>query len=555
MSDLNLTCGGKYHCTSQVVIACNCGNPVVFLCENCVLPHLRAPHPHLFLQLDQASRILNDAGFSQNYIEVYSKYAKIKAEIGCYVKNLVDFRTRVISFKHEIMRDIEANVDAGIEKIDYLLNYAYKKLSELDETAGKLDRVDEDIMRNYEDKGIEGIIDRYVNIFKVNDERVRKAVRHMITLGRKAPVRVVRIDNETQLSHKPSSSTPLQIQDLTLPPLLFSNCLNLIPNSSTSLPPLPHPKLPSPTHHSSSISDFPQPASLFSPSDFTSTTQIPVSMQPDSFTSTLPLSNSSSSCLFVPYNNSKTLLQFDTASKTLSSYSLSSSILHPFFNSSLILLPDNKLLIAGGISPIEPYPNIGDTYLIDITSSPISCSYLCSLNHPRCCSKLVYHNSFIYMLGGKSSKTVEKMRLGDSQWLEIPSMKERRYDFGVFVSSNRIYIIGGFANYTVEYYDVHRNESILLEGVFVRRGGAVCAEVNDRIYVVGSRFLHVFSKEFELIESRDKMGKPPGCYSNVVVSGEEILYASSKTEKVYAFNTRDMSLIVLAELSVMSEES
>ena len=83
---------------------------------------------------------------------------------------------------------------------------------------------------------------------------------------------------------------------------------------------------------------------------------------------------------------------------------------------------------------------------------------------------MVVHGDYVYIFGGNNGSDLnkaERMKIGEWRWSYLPNMKEARYIFGVYVSENRIYLIGGRNNTSVEYYDIDTNNFYLLPGISV----------------------------------------------------------------------------------------
>jgi hypothetical protein len=162
------------------------------------------------------------------------------------------------------------------------------------------------------------------------------------------------------------------------------------------------------------------------------------------------------------------------------------------------------------------------------------------------------------------------MKIGEDEWNMLPYMNEERRDCGVYISGNRIYLIGGRYNSSVEYYDVQRNKFFLVKNVEVPEGGAVCSLINDKIYVITPCELRVFSKGLKKVLSRYKIKRSssyeietsssgeiedsgsdeiedsssdeiefsgPYCYSNVIVKGSRLIFINSQQQLVYSFDS------------------
>ena len=154
---------------------------------------------------------------------------------------------------------------------------------------------------------------------------------------------------------------------------------------------------------------------------------------------------------------------------------------------------------------------------------------------------MVVHGDYVYIFGGYNSwdnlNKAERMKIGEWRWTALPNMVEARRDFGVYVSENRIYLIGGVYNSSIEYYDVQLNNFNLLPGIQVPIGGIVCSLINDNIYALGVNSLRVFTKDFQLLQSQNIQHTRPYCYSDVIVRGSSFIYINNDSSKVYTFDS------------------
>ncbi len=95
---------------------------------------------------------------------------------------------------------------------------------------------------------------------------------------------------------------------------------------------------------------------------------------------------------------------------------------------------------------------------------------------------MVVHVDYIYIFGGYNGNDlnkVERMKIGEWSWSALPDMKEMRRGFGVYISENRIYLIGGNSKTSVEYYDIQLNSFNLLPNIQVSKGGQICSLIDD----------------------------------------------------------------------------
>jgi hypothetical protein len=159
---------------------------------------------------------------------------------------------------------------------------------------------------------------------------------------------------------------------------------------------------------------------------------------------------------------------------------------------------------------------------------------------------MVVHGNYVYIFGGYNGNYLnkaERMKIGEWRWSNLPNMMRERYNFGVYISETRIYLIGGYNNTSIEYYDITANNFYSLPNIQVPEGGIVCGVINDLIYAVSMYHLRVFNKDFQLIQSTDNINNSsPYCFSDVIVRGSIFIYINSLNSKVYSFDSTSISL-------------
>ncbi len=135
------------------------------------------------------------------------------------------------------------------------------------------------------------------------------------------------------------------------------------------------------------------------------------------------------------------------------------------------------------------------------------------------------------------------MKIGEWRWRNLLNMKEVRHMFGVSISESRIYLIGGYYNTSIEYYDIYTSNFYLVPNIQVPSGGIVCGVINDLIYAVGKQHLRVFNQDFQLIQSQDNINNiQPWCFADVIVKGATFMYLNNWNSKVYSFDSISKSL-------------
>jgi len=60
MENFDLVCSGRDGCSKDVVYACTCGDPVVFICKECTSSHLAELCAHTFISLEQSKDLIRN---------------------------------------------------------------------------------------------------------------------------------------------------------------------------------------------------------------------------------------------------------------------------------------------------------------------------------------------------------------------------------------------------------------------------------------------------------------------------------------------------------------
>jgi hypothetical protein len=526
---MNITeevCSGKDNCTSSVAFACNCGSPIVFLCPCCVSNHLTQPHPHLFLRLDQARQLLTSSDFSANYVDIYAKHLKIKLEMQSYISNLSNFKQRVTSLHHEILKEIETTFSSNLARLDGLLETANKKMIELQKRTENLDKIDTEFLQNYETRGIEGFVENFAENLSLDESEIKLAIHRVVRIETN---RDILVRNERETKGYPIRRNELkQISYMKYEEINHKLTEKVLELKKELL------DVSSQLTSSSSV----QSDEFCNPNPSTQTQYKPQTHSK----SHRKRVESQSSCIFVAKKNTKELVKYDSYSNSITSYDLSDVIYQNFVHSASCILPNGHVLIAGGQNPYH-----GDTYQIDVSTSPPVCIQLDSLNFPRSYSRLICYKDSVYNFGGfnkTTSNKAEVMKLSEKSWKVLPDMKEPRRYFGDFAKNDKIYLIGGYCNTSIEYFDVRMNLFCMVEYVKVPSEGVVCGIIDERLHVVNKYHLRVYDTKFREVDGKDNIcsGFYNFCFSNVVVRDGKILFVRSSDSSVHEFDAKGKSL-------------
>ncbi|XP_068174067.1 kelch-like protein 10 [Antennarius striatus] len=152
-------------------------------------------------------------------------------------------------------------------------------------------------------------------------------------------------------------------------------------------------------------------------------------------------------------------------------------------------LPNAIIFTNGGCS-VNGISNITEVY--DIRAD----RWLDITNHqekPRSHHDTVYHNGFIYCIGGYDGKeccnSVRKFDVKRSIWLQATPMKQRRFNVRAACLDGYIYALGGDDGEhhlrTAERYKPEMDQWSLIAPMKDDRSHAGCAAFNKKIYVCG----------------------------------------------------------------------
>lgn len=247
-------------------------------------------------------------------------------------------------------------------------------------------------------------------------------------------------------------------------------------------------------------------------------------------------------------NETRELMRYDVDTDLVTSHSLD-MIPHPFKHASTCILPNQHILIAGGLEGIFKF--LSDSYEVNLSTLPPRVTKLNNLNYSRMYGKMVYYSEYVYMLGGWNRGPIrkcERLKLGETEWIVLPDMKQTRCGFGVFIKDNRIYMIGGEGATSVEFYDIRLNSFYLIQNIQLPQFRNICGIFDNKIYMIG-KHLRVFSKDFHLIQSQDDISHiHPSSYSNEILRDYKLYYIDSDRNKVFAFDWAKRMINLVREL-------
>lgn len=130
------------------------------------------------------------------------------------------------------------------------------------------------------------------------------------------------------------------------------------------------------------------------------------------------------------------------------------------------------------------------------------------------------------------------MRWPAGGWKKLPDMRERRVFPAVIGIADKIYLIGGTNNTSIEYYDIPSNCFRILSNVRVPMGVCAAGVLGEIIYVICGNKLVRFNREFKIKESKDKNWGGADVISNVVRYGKRMYYFDARAGNLIMFDGR-----------------
>jgi DNA repair exonuclease SbcCD ATPase subunit len=116
-----------------------------------------------------------------------------------YIDSLKEFKAKVTAFKLEIMDQIEKTFDTKVDQIDSMLDHTYIQLYELNQES------DNQILQNFEERGLEGVISDYIYNMNLNVDDVKHSLNNLIILETR---------DSPQIEARYQTVIPIEIQEL-----------------------------------------------------------------------------------------------------------------------------------------------------------------------------------------------------------------------------------------------------------------------------------------------------------------------------------------------------
>jgi hypothetical protein len=179
MNELNQSCKCRDK-PSQPEFACNCGTSIVFLCNLCVLPHLRELKPHSFISIEQAIKILREGSeFNKSYAEHFRTYTLYKTQAQDYFNSIDSFIFQIEELRTSILSELACECDSKIHDLRAIQSDLKSKLERLSNSITSSDFTELEKYQSLE----KGVLEGYQDVFEVNQHNIKTVIRSMITIG------------------------------------------------------------------------------------------------------------------------------------------------------------------------------------------------------------------------------------------------------------------------------------------------------------------------------------------------------------------------------------
>ena len=155
--------------------------------------------------------------------------------------------------------------------------------------------------------------------------------------------------------------------------------------------------------------------------------------------------------------------------------------------------------------------------------------------------RLFLYGDYLYAFGGSAIcalNSTERMRWPAGSWEKLPDMRERRVYPAVIGIKDKIFIMGGTNNTSIEYYDIPSNCFKLLTNVRVPMGVGAAGVLGNSIYVICGAKLVRLNREFKLKEIKDKNWGGVDVISDVLTYGKRMYYFDARAGNLIMFDGR-----------------
>lgn len=176
-------CEGREGCHSEATHACSCGVPVVFLCSDCVINHLKEPFTHSFIPLEQAHYMKRSLIFDEKFIQDLDKYSSLKASIQTYIHKIHSFKEKLEIAKIEVQTILIQEFQSKLKLLNDLETNAIQQLSAIRQRLTATNRFGEEELYKFNTEGLPGIIQDYVEDFNISTYGMRDTIRGIFSVS------------------------------------------------------------------------------------------------------------------------------------------------------------------------------------------------------------------------------------------------------------------------------------------------------------------------------------------------------------------------------------
>jgi hypothetical protein len=180
MSNPVETCVGRQGCTSEVTHACNCGNPIVFLCKDCVADHISEPGYHTFISLGKTRELIKNDDLRERYHQDYAKYISIQWHIKNYISSLEIYTDNLIRSKPEVIRLVEQEYQAKLEYLSSKRSSAVAQLENVKERLKNFTPGYDEIFFKYDTNNL---LEDYIVSFEVNIHEFQHSLQRIFQIS------------------------------------------------------------------------------------------------------------------------------------------------------------------------------------------------------------------------------------------------------------------------------------------------------------------------------------------------------------------------------------
>lgn len=182
MKDNSEICTVKEGCSSAIMYACTCGDPVSFICKDCIGIHLAEPSSHTFISLDQAKELHRSKLRPQDFNINIHKYSTVKIEIQDYIKQINSSKQQIDMFKNQIIAQIEQRCQSSIDQLNLLLRQADTELKSIKLKMRSFTSVEDELLDIFEAKGLIGILEDYLEKVEIDHTSISNSLAKCIIM-------------------------------------------------------------------------------------------------------------------------------------------------------------------------------------------------------------------------------------------------------------------------------------------------------------------------------------------------------------------------------------